>query len=786
MIDESLRVLEYPKIRQLLSRYALTELGGERALHLSPLEQIGAVRQSHQRIAEMTALLERGESLPLHGAAELQPIFQELRIAGNVLLAETFLKVAAAVEAAHNCRSFLLEREVSALRELGERLVRLPEVSKAIRRCIDLRGDIVDGASFELQQIRGEARGLRERIRARLEALLNADALAQAFQERYVTQRNGRYVIPVRADHRGRVKGFVHDESASGQTLFIEPAFVLDDNNRLQSLLRQEKREEERILRELTEKLREQLPVLRSNQETLADLDLVAAAARFAAACGGTAPALTEKPLLELRQARHPLLLFSADGVPRPNPPVPIDLFLGEKNDTLIISGPNTGGKSVALKTAGLLLLMARSGLFIPCSADSRLFLFPKIFADIGDEQSIEANLSTFSGHLQRMKWIMEEAGEDSLVLLDEAGTGTDPSEGGALAMAFLDGLRAQKAKVILSTHLNLLKSYAFLNEGVENAAVEFDAATLQPTYRLHYGLPGASNAFSIARLLGLPREVLAKAAGYLGQEERAGFDLVAALNQKRWEMERQAAAMHADREEAQRNRERSRLLVEQLEREKEELLARLLNEGRKRVRETEKELKRLLVAAAADHPDTRRQAALKGELNALRKGLEEPAISKPLPGPAPEEIRPGQLLRIRGLDQEAEVVGLHGEEVELTLHGKRLRLPLNRLERGGKPRTSRRSGEKRVRSRVTRETFSTELKLVGQRVDDAIPQLQRFLDDALLHGLEEVSVVHGSGEGVLRRAIRDYLGREREVKSFYSADPAHGGDNVTIIRFAG
>jgi DNA mismatch repair protein MutS2 len=785
MIDESLRVLEYPKIRHLLSRHALTELGEKRALQLFPLNGIAAVLQSQQRIAELTSLLAKGETLPLQGAADLEPVFQELRIAGSVLTAEVLLKLARVVEAAHNCQGFVRGRGTPALEAMADRLTRLPEVNKAIRRCINARGEILDSASSHLQEIRTELRSLRDRIRTRLESLLNAEALATAFQERYVTQRNGRYVIPVRSGQRGTVKGFVHDESASGQTLFVEPAFVLEGNNRLQSLLRQEKREEERILRELTERVRENLEALQTNQEALADLDLVAASGRFAVACGATAPALADRPLLELRQALHPLLLFTPDGALRPDPPTAIDLFLGEKHDTLIISGPNTGGKSVALKTAGLLLLMARSGLFIPCSPDSRLFLFDKVFADIGDEQSIEANLSTFSGHLQRMKTILESAGNDSLVLIDEAGTGTDPSEGGALAMAVLDSLRAKAAKVILSTHLNLLKSYAFLNERVENAAVEFDAATLKPTYRLRYGLPGASNAFSIARLLGLPAEVLSTAAGYLGQEERAGFDLVEALNRKRWEMEQEATAIRADRLEAQQNRERSHLLLEQLEQQKEEILAKLLAEGRQRLRDAEKALKRLLAAASVEPLDTRGQAAVRGELNALRTGLEELGgkASEDLPA---EEILPGQILRIRGLDQEAEVIAVHGEEAELSLHGKRLRLPLHRLERGAKHRSARRSGEKRVRSRVTRESFATELKLVGQRVDDAIPLLQRFLDDALLHGLEEVSVVHGSGEGVLRRAIRDYLGREREVKSFFSADPAHGGDNVTIIRFAG
>ncbi len=786
MTCESFEVLEYQKIKNLLSHFVATEVGRKRVLDLQPLDSSEKVRESQQRIAEMAGLLHEDGYPPLHGNRDLVGVFQQLKVEGIVLAPEVFLDLLSSLETAHSCWNYFQERSLSCLGELASRITRLPGVRDAVRRSIGLRGEILDSASFDLADVRDEIRQVGTKIRNRLEKMLSTENLSQAFQERFITQRNGRFVLPVRADFKRLVKGFVQDESATGQTLFIEPAAVLEDNNRLQSCLRREKREEERILRDLTGLAREHVDALQANQEILAELDLVLAASRFAIESRANAPSLVEKPLLELKDARHPLLLFNQDGTPRETKTVPIDLFLGEKNDTLVISGSNTGGKTVAIKTAGVLLLMARSGLYIPCHPDSRIFLFEKVLVDIGDEQSIEENLSTFSSHLNRLKNILEEADRDSLVLLDEAGSGTDPNEGGALAMAVLDALRASGAKIVVSTHLNLLKNYAFLNDGVQNAAVEFDAQTLQPTFRLHYGLPGASNAFSIAKLLGLPPSILEKASSYLGGEERAGYDLVEELNRLKWSVAQELDEAQKKNRDAEIARKRHQDLLEKLQAEKEGVLSGLLSEGRTLVRDAEKRLKRLLEEADRQKLDARQKARLKGELNEIRRELAIEKRPSFLATPSPGTVSPGELLRIRDFGKEAEVVSIQGDEAELSLNGKKLRLSFDKLEQFSPRRFAGKTSGKNIHSRVVRELFQPEIKLVGRRVDDALPLLQKFLDDALLNGLGEVSVVHGTGEGVLRRAVRDFLGKEREVKSFFSADPAHGGDNVTIIRLRG
>ena len=790
MTHETLQVLEYFKVLRLLARHAATEPGRERALQLGPLPNRAAVETAWQRIGELLALYEKGQSLPLEGLTDLGAVFQELHVAGTVLAAEVFPRIAAALDAARRCRQFCLDGEnVPALLDLAVRLTPLPHLRQTLGRCLNAQGEIMDNASEELHAVRREIRMLREAIRGKLERLMTAESRAKAFQERYITQRNGRYVVPVRADFRGLVRGFIHDESSSGQTLFIEPAFILNDNNQLQSALRREQREMERILRELTELTRQQLAPLTANQEILADLDLAGACARFALACQAVAPALADKSVLELRQARHPLLIFTPDGSPRAEAPVPMDILLDERHDTLIVSGPNTGGKSVSVKTAGLLVLMARCGLYIPCHPDSRLFLFPEIFADIGDEQSLEANLSTFSGHLARMRTILEQAGPESLVLLDEAGTGTDPAEGGALVMACLDTLRSRGARIILSTHLNLLKSYAFLHEGIESAAVIFDDVTLRPTYQLRYGAPGSSNAFAIARLMGLPEELLEHASGYLGREERAGSDLLAALNHRQLEMERELEAARHDRQEAAQHLRRVQTLREELEVREASLTARLLEQGRRRIAAVEQRLRQLLDEAAGKKPDTRRQAQIRGEMNALKrsfaeleKGPETEGANTDLP------FRPGMALRLRGSErQKGTLLSVRGETAELLLNGKRVLLPLARLERcEGAGRRKRGAVEWSGMHDSGERRFFPELKLVGQRLDDAIPALRRFLDDARLHGIDEVAIVHGSGEGILRHAVHEQLAREQGVKSFFCADAAHGGTGVTIARFVG
>jgi DNA mismatch repair protein MutS2 len=787
MIEASLRVLEYDKVTTLLAGFTACTPGRELALALAPLTSREGVAEALAEVSEMVVLLVAQGRPPVGGCRDLREALYRLRAEGTFLLPEVLIDVLSSIEAARDCRNYFADPEQAPhLAGRSAELEPLRELQREIRRSIGARGELLDSASFELGDVRQQVRQLRSRIKRSLENLLSSERLAGAFQERLITERNGRYVVPVRADHRGQVKGFIHDESASGQTLFVEPVSVLEWNNQLQSLQREEKREEERVLRRLSVLVRRESPALQRNQEILAHVDLRAAAGHLSRGCDAVAPRLADTPLLELHAARHPLLIFQPDGSRRQQPAVAIDLLLGEGADTLVISGPNTGGKTVALKTIGLLALMVRSGLHIPCRPDSRIGLFGQIFADIGDEQSIEENLSTFSGHLRRIGRILAEADGESLVLMDEAGTGTDPAEGGALAMAVLDSLRRRGARTVVTTHLNLIKGYAHMQQGVENAAVEFDRTTLAPTYRLYYGIPGASNAFTIARRLGIGEEVLERAAGYLGQGEREGLELLEELNRLRKDLDRDLTDAASLKRRAEQEREKRRLLLQELEAQKRGILDKAIRRGEQLVREAERRLKTVLKEARDEQIDTKEKARLTAELRGVREELSTLVPDPVRKGPAPLEVGVGELLRVPALKAEAEVVRLCGNEVELSILGKKLRLPLARLEAFSPRRFAKRGGGGKVRSsHIEREGFTPKLMLIGKRADEALLLLDRFVDDALLHHQRQLEVVHGTGEGILRRMVRDFLAGHSEVEAFHAADLAQGGDNVTLVELS-
>jgi len=783
--SEAFCSLEFDKIRTILGGFCLTPTGMERVAALAPLHETGEVVAALEEVTEMVTLIGEKGLPPLGGAGDLKPHLGRLKAEGSFLDADALHQVLSALETAADARRYFLDEEdAPRLAYKGERLVELPRLAQAIRRSVGPRGEILDTASDELAEIRRNIRTVRERIKRALEEMLSSERLAGVFQDRLVTERGGRYVVPVKADCRGRVKGFVHDESGSGQTLFIEPATVLDRNNELQASLRLEKREEERILRALSASVRGEREIILVNQEVMGELDLALASGRFSLLCRGVAPEIADEPLIEIRRARHPLLLVNLDGTPRDGGAVPVDLILGEGADTLIISGPNTGGKTVALKTFGLLVLMVKAGLHIPCAVGSRLYLFGKLFADIGDDQSIEENLSTFSGHLKRIVNILDGADDASLVLLDEAGTGTDPAEGGALVLALLDVLRGRGARVVVTTHLNLIKGYGELQRGVLNAAVEFDEKTLMPTYRLHYGIPGASNAFTIARRFGLPEVVLEKASAYLDRGEREGLDLIERLNRLRADLERQKEEALRLRQEALQERQKRKRLLDEIEQKRGTILEKARKRGERIVGETERRAKTILAEAAESSGDARQRARIVGRVKEIREALPDlPAAPQKRVAP-PREAKVGEILRIPALNAEGEVTRLLDGEVELSVRGKKLRLRLKELA----PFSPRRfAAQKRakgsVRGSIEREGFEPKLMLVGQRVDEALIRLDRFLDDALLHDIRELEVVHGSGEGILRKVVREFLSNHRAVTSFHVGDVAQGGDNVTIVK---
>jgi DNA mismatch repair protein MutS2 len=779
---DSLKLLEFDKVVNALAGRTQTSGGAVAARGLVPMQDRRQIETALAEALEALCILTEHGPLPVGQGRDLVPLLDGLKIEGRRLEPESLLEVKKAIDAAQSCRQVLLRQEQTPLLgALGGELVPLPELAGDIRRSIGLRGEILDTASSQLGDLRQQVQVERNRIKRQLSGLLEDESLQGVFQEHLITDRNGRYVVPVRADHSGRIKGFVHDVSSSGQTLYLEPAAVLDSNNRLQTLQRDILREEDRVLARLSAGVRSARKVLADNQDILTRLDLRQAVARLTRDLDGSVPELSDQPMLALVGARHPLLVLANLDSDHCSAVVPVDIHLHPGQEALIISGPNTGGKTVTLKTAGLLVLMARAGLPLPCAPASRVFPFQSVLANIGDEQSLERNLSTFSGHLARLKNILEKADAESLVLLDELGTGTDPGEGAALALAVLDHLRRAGARTIATTHLHVLKGYAHLEEAVENVAVEFDEETLMPTYRLHYGIPGASHAFTIARRLGIPEAVLHRAQEYLGGDERAGLMVVERLQTLRAALEGELAAAEALRREAEQEKVLRQKLHHDLQQRQKDILSETRQRGSSILAEAETQLRELFRQARHTEPEPKEQARLTRAVREIRRDL--PAAEVELPGVVPTAIVPGELLYVPTLGIDAEVVRVDGGRVELIAGGKTLRQPLALLRQYQPRRFAEKiRSEPRIRDRVERKAFQPRLLLVGKRVDEAMNLLDHFLDEALLHGQSCLEIVHGAGQGILRRAVREALASRKDVTGMHAADVSQGGENVTIV----
>ncbi len=779
---DSLVQLEFAKVVDLVIGKTQTPYGRALAAALTPLYQRSLIEEALLEAAEAGQLLQKSGPLPLGSGIDLLPHLARLQTEGLRLDPEVLRDVQAALEAAAVCRQQLLNSDVCpSLQPFARQLTALPELAAEIRRAIGPRAEILDSASFELADLRNNLKNERNRVKRQLDRLLQDEKLQGVFQESLITDRNGRYVVPVRADHSGRLKGFVHDVSASGQTLYVEPAVTLESNNRAQTLVYQIKREEERILARLTAGVRKERQPLADNQAVLARLDLRQAIARLTVDLNGTVPELATEPSLALRDARHPLLVVAEKCKEDAPKVVPIDLRLPEKCHTLIISGPNTGGKTVTLKTAGLLVLMVRAGLPIPCAPGSRLFPFAPVMADIGDEQSIEQSLSTFSGHLLRLRNILERADHETLVLMDELGTGTDPGEGSALALAAVDSLRDAGARIMATTHLHVVKGYAQLEEQVENAAVEFDTENLQPTYRLHYGIPGASHAFTIARRLNLPDKVLTAAEGYLGQDEREGVAIIERLQTLRATLDDELRTTQRLRSAAEEEQRRIHREGEKLEARRQTILDEARQQGGQMLADAEKKLQEIFRQVPEGSVQPKQRAALTSAVRSLRETLPEPLPQGP--EQIPEEIAVRELLYVPVLGVEAEVIRVDGDRIELLAGGKKLRQTRLTLRQFQPRRYAKQQKQApRIRDRVERNAFQPRLVLVGKRVDDAQSLLGRFLDEALLHGELKLEIVHGAGQGILRKAVREFLAEHREVSLFQAAGVEQGGDNVTLV----
>ena len=789
MDAKSLTTLELPKVLDRLAAHAAFSASKELARSLEPTIDLAIARRRQAETTEAAKLLSIHSSLSIGGAHDVRPqAMQASR--GAVLEPQDLLDIKSTLISARTLTRFFEKGAAGAptLGEIAGRLQPTPGLIDAITQTLDDRGDVLDSASPALGSIRGDLRLAYERLNTKLQKLVTDPRIIPMLQEPIITQRDGRYVIPLRAEFKGRIRAIVHDQSASGATLFIEPLTVVDLNNQVRELELAERDEVRRILAALSDLVGQHLTAIVETVEALAQLDLAFAKARYAQGLRASEPVLSaRKParpghpgsILRLRHARHPLL--------DPASVVPIDLELDPDTFILVITGPNTGGKTVSLKTAGLLALMAQCGMHVPAQSGSELTIFDAVYADIGDEQSIEQSLSTFSSHITTIIRVLGRADEGSLVVLDELGAGTDPQEGSALARAILGALIERRVTTLVATHYSELKAYAHTTPGVRNASMEFDLETLRPTYHLTIGLPGRSNALAIAQRLGLGQDLIERARALVAPEDVQAEQLLDEIHRQR---DAARAARLAAEETSDQVREQQRELAERLEgleEERRHLLQAARDQMQAEVQSLRDEVEALRRRLAVAAQPLQAVDEVAEAVEDLEERTEAP-VERRAAAPAPREFRLGQRVRLPALQTNGVVteIGLQHAEVQIG----RLRVKA-RLEELALPEESASEAEagrptvapaQAARSIVTPEPPPLELDLRGTVVDEALEELERRLDAAAYAGLPFVRVIHGKGTGRLRQAIREALRSNLYAASFHAGSDAEGGDGVTVV----
>lgn len=817
MHEKSILTLEYPKILEKVAREAAFSASKALVMELRPTPNLEEAQRRLAFTSEASRLIDLRNDAGIQGARDIRPYLDRATREG-VLNPTELLEIQATVKSslfvAHLLEK-LDEQSFPLLRQLGSDIPQRPQVARRIEEAIGDDGEVLDTASAALRKLRFDIRGANQRLQDRLRTLVHD--FASSLQEPIVTIRNDRYVIPVRSESRGAVRGIVHDQSSSGATVFIEPMVVVELNNKLRQLQIEERQEIERILRELSLAVGHEADALKLDVELLAEFDLQLAKARYGRLMRCSAPLLNAEGRIELRNARHPLLTGKV---------VPTNFHLGREFFMVVITGPNTGGKTVALKTVGLLTLMAQAGLHIPVDEHSEIAVFEEVFADIGDEQSIEQSLSTFSSHLSRIIEILRliDAGLKrevpaiqgrlaesligspesrrlrALVLFDELGAGTDPSEGSALARAILSFLLERHVTTVATTHYSELKAFAHEQPGVVNASVEFNVETLSPTYKLNIGLPGRSNALAIANRLGLDQSIIKRGREFLGSAGVRMENLLEGLQSERKAVEDERFHLSLERAEVEHQRKELEQARYQMEEERVHLINQARAQAQRELDEARKQLARVKADVSRVNLTRERLSNDRQRVNRLEERLAPlPEPHKPLrKAEQPEEkaegpLRIGDTVRVLSFGQNAELVSLSPDhsEAEVKMGSLRFRVSVDNIER-----LSKRQAETQERALPQqpavvlpryedRPEVALQLDMRGWRVEDALAELDSYLNDAVMSGLAAVRIVHGKGTGALRQAVREQLAHHPLVKSYTSAPPQEGGDGVTVVKFS-
>ncbi|MCW5935480.1 MAG: endonuclease MutS2 [Fimbriimonadia bacterium] len=777
----SLEVLEFPLVRQMWAARTETPLGQETALQRPLSADLSLVQARIAETTEACAILLREPPPALTGCQDIRPALERAKI-GGMLIPPELWSLLQAMKTFRAAKEYLLPREerYPRLAHYAAQMSVFRHLEHSIETSVDAAGEVLDSASDLLAKIRAEARRAQKRALEQLQAMLHNQKWRDMLQEPIYTMRSGRYCLPVRSEYKNRVKGIVHDSSMSGATVFIEPEELVQWGNRLRELQSQEQEEIERVLYGLSRAVEAEFDELMQSAVAVAELDAVMAAGRLAADTQAVAPEVNNQGIWKLRQARHPLL--------NPADVVPTDIELGQPFQAVLITGPNTGGKTVCLKTVGLLTLMALLGLHTLAREGTKIAIPQGVFADIGDEQSLQQSLSTFSGHIRHIARYLKESRQNSLVLLDEVGAGTDPTEGAALAKAILLALTEKGARVLASTHYGELKAFAYEHPAFQNAAMEFDMETLRPTYRLRLGVPGASHAISIAQRLGLPESLIQTAQETLGSQQVDLMRMLEKLEQAQREAE-QAQSEYADKLRALEERERQ--LNAELEsaraarREARQDAQAELQTALKQVRAEADEVLRALRQASKESKQTHElRQQLDQVIEQSTKKVESSVPEPPRPKLSQQPLKKGIAVRVEGYPQVGTLLEDPREgKAQVQLGAIRMTFDVRQIQAVELPKPKSSPKPSRVRA-PQRINFMPFLDLHGKRVEEALELVERFIDDALLGDFDIVRISHGKGTGALRQVVRDYLKTHPEVQRFYDAEPEHGGDGTTLVKF--
>ena len=793
MNEKVLHTLEYNKILDQLTEYAFSADARSRCQKLRPITDRAQIEQLQQQTSDALSRLFKYGSLSFSGVTDIRDSLKRLDI-GGALSAIELLRVCSLLESAKRAKAFARSQEDNdqpddSLTGLFAGIEPLTPLCDEIRRCILSEDEIADDASSTLHSIRRSMRGMNDKIRAQMNSMINNTTTRSYLQDTVITMRDGRYCLPVKAEAKSLVPGMIHDQSSTGSTLFIEPMAVVNLNNEYKELQLREQEEIEVILAGLSNLTASYATQLLADYELLTELDFIFARAAFAQTYNGVAPLFNDDGRIHIRKGRHPLL--------DPKKVVPIDVRLGEDFRLLIVTGPNTGGKTVSLKTVGLLTLMGQSGLHIPASERSELGIFDEVFADIGDEQSIEQSLSTFSSHMVNIIRILEQVNDRSLVLFDELCAGTDPTEGAALAISILSKLHLYGARIMATTHYSELKVYALSTPGVENACCEFDVATLSPTYRLLIGIPGKSNAFAISEKLGLPSDLITDAKGRISKSEGDFEDLIADLEKSRSTIEREQLEINQYKAEIESLKEKLEQKQERLDssrnkilREANEQAYNILKEAKDVADETIRNFNKYGKAGAPVSEMEKERTKLRGKMDkAAQKMSEQKKASVPNHN-VPKKLRIGDSVKVISMNLKGTVHSLPNARGDLYVQMGILRSLVNindliLLEEDAAPGTKKFQKTSAGKIKMSKSaSVSTEINLIGKTTDEAIPLLDKYLDDAYLAHLPSVRIVHGKGTGALRNAVQAHLKRLKYVKSFHLGEFGEGDAGVTIAEF--